>query len=365
MEARGCGRRPSASRIGGHDIAALAALPLAALGRTLDAAVSADDPVAGPLLASIHERLAVLDELGLSHLQLDRSAPSLSEGERNRIRLATQLCGGLSGATFVLDEPSAGLHPEECRRLIGVLTRLRDRGNSVLVVEHDEQIVRAADWIVELGPAAGLGGGELVYSGPLAGLLADDTLDSPTRRQLLSADERRATRPRRDGDGTLVVRGARARNLQEIDARFRRGAFNVVCGLSGAGKSTLVTHTLARALRARLHGAHDRPGAPRGDRGRRGLRQDHRRRQQPHRTDAALEPGHLHEALRRRARALRPGGGGSPAGLRQGPLLLQHGRRTLRALRGRRRPSSWGCTTCPTPRSPARPAAGAASTPRR
>ena len=203
------------------------------------------------------KRTDLLLRLGLGYLTLDRGAPTLSGGEVQRIRLAAQAGSGLRGVLYVLDEPTVGLHPQETSRLLEVLRELRDNGNTVLVVEHDEAVIEAADHIIDLGPGAGIEGGRVLFAGSPDGLAALPPGVSLTRDYLCG--DRRVPEPptRRAGTGALIVSGARKHNLKEIEVSFRLGAFNVVTGLSGAGKSTLVSHILASRLRERRFG----PGA--------------------------------------------------------------------------------------------------------
>lgn len=217
--------------------------------------------VCGQLVAELTRRLGFLREVGLGYLGLDRSSGTLSGGEAQRIRLATQLGSGLTGVLYVLDEPSIGLHAEDTGRLIDALKRLRDRGNTVVVVEHDEEMIRAADWMVELGPGAGKEGGALLGNGPLEGFPAD----SPTRLWL---DEGAATLRQADSvspglpidAGELWIRGAREHNLRGINVRIPLGGIVSVCGPSGSGKSTLADDILLRALRRHFHGGGEVPG---------------------------------------------------------------------------------------------------------
>jgi excinuclease ABC subunit A len=204
--------------------------------------------IAGPILKEVGERLRFLRDVGLDYLTLGRAAGSLSGGEAQRIRLATQIGSRLVGVLYILDEPSIGLHQRDNGRLLETLERLRDLGNTVLVVEHDEDTIRKADYVVDLGPGAGRHGGEVVAVGPVADIIAEP-------RSLTGAylrGERSIPLPegRRkiDDDRALVVRGAREHNLAGLDARFPLGAFVAVTGVSGSGKSTLVNETLYRAL---------------------------------------------------------------------------------------------------------------------
>jgi len=216
--------------------------------------------IAAPILKEVSARLSFLNTVGLGYLELDRSAVTLSGGESQRIRLATQVGAGLSGVLYVLDEPSIGLHPRDHSRLLELLLRLRDIGNSVLVVEHDEATIRAADWIVDIGPGAGAAGGELLASGPLAALLAAPR--SLTGQYLSGQRSIPVPARRRAGNGKrLELRGAREHNLQNLDVSIPLGVFVVVTGVSGSGKSSLVIDTLYPRLAQLLHGARMRAGA--------------------------------------------------------------------------------------------------------
>ncbi len=216
--------------------------------------------IAHQVLKEIRARLKFLVDVGLDYLTLDRTANTLSGGEAQRIRLATQIGSGLMGVLYVLDEPSVGLHQRDNRRLIDTLLRLRDLGNTILVVDHDEETIRSADWIIDIGPGAGAHGGRIVAHGPLETILAEP--ESITGQYL--AGHRRIPRPqhRRPGtQGALVIRGAREHNLKGIDVRVPLGMFVCVTGVSGSGKSTLIDDILHRALAQRLHGVRMRPGA--------------------------------------------------------------------------------------------------------
>jgi len=216
--------------------------------------------IARQILKEIQARLGFLLDVGLDYLTLDRAAGTLSGGEAQRIRLATQIGSGLMGVLYILDEPSIGLHQRDNARLIRTLQRLRDLGNTVIVVEHDEDTIRAADYIVDIGPGAGEHGGEVVVAGTLEDVVAEPR--SLTGRFLAGVERIPVPERRRPGNGkALVVRGARANNLQDIDVRIPLGKFVAVTGVSGSGKSTLVNEILYKALAARLYGARERPGA--------------------------------------------------------------------------------------------------------
>lgn len=208
--------------------------------------------IGGRIVKEIMERLRFLVDVGLDYLTLDRASATLSGGEAQRIRLATQIGAGLMGVLYILDEPSIGLHQRDNERLIATLERLRDLGNTVIVVEHDEDTIRAADFVVDMGPGAGENGGEVVCAGA-----PDDIMACPAsltgqyltgKRMVRLPDERR-----KPGRGALVVRGAKANNLKNVTAKIEFGTFTVVTGVSGSGKSSLVTDTIAPALTNAIH----------------------------------------------------------------------------------------------------------------
>ena len=207
----------------------------------------------------IISRLAFLNNVGLNYLNLSRSAATLSGGEAQRIRLATQIGSGLMGVLYVLDEPSIGLHQRDNDRLIGTLQHLRNLGNTVLVVEHDEDTIRSADWLIDIGPGAGVHGGEIVASGTPAEVAKNK--HSLTGKYLSGVESISVPSKRRKGNGSeVVVKGASEHNLKNIDATIPLGQMVVVSGVSGSGKSTLVNDILAKELQARLHRAHLVPG---------------------------------------------------------------------------------------------------------
>jgi excinuclease ABC subunit A len=216
--------------------------------------------IATPILKEVRARLSFLVDVGLGYLTLDRAAATLSGGEAQRIRLATQIGSGLMGVLYILDEPSIGLHPRDHGRLLATLLRLRDLGNSVLVVEHDEETIRAADWIVDIGPGAGEHGGAVIANGPLQAIL-----DEPRSLtgQFLSGKRRiPVPKRRRKGNGKrLVVKGAREHNLKEITVSLPLGTLICITGVSGSGKSSLVTDTLYPRLAQVFYNAKERPGA--------------------------------------------------------------------------------------------------------
>jgi excinuclease ABC subunit A len=217
--------------------------------------------IAHQIVKEITDRLGFMSNVGLNYLELARAANTLSGGEAQRIRLATQIGSGLQGVLYVLDEPSIGLHQRDNDRLIATLKRLRDLGNTVLVVEHDEDTIRQADYLLDIGPGAGVAGGEVVAAGTPAEVA--NQKDSITGRYLSGAEKIDVPKKRRaiEKDRKLIIRGARENNLKEIDVAFPLGVMTVVSGVSGSGKSTLVNDILAKELSARLHRAQTVPGA--------------------------------------------------------------------------------------------------------
>ncbi|MBF0620010.1 MAG: excinuclease ABC subunit UvrA [Candidatus Omnitrophica bacterium] len=214
--------------------------------------------IAAPILKEINRRLDFCVNVGLEYLTLDRKSSTLSGGEAERIRLATQVGSGLVGVVYVLDEPSIGLHQRDNDRLLASLHALRDLGNTLIVVEHDEDTIRKSDWVIDLGPGAGKLGGEVLYAGPTDGILAAER--SLTGQYL--AGRLRIERPktRRKASAALVIRGAGAHNLKNIDVTIPLGTFVCITGVSGSGKSTLVEEVLYKALAQKFHGAREKPG---------------------------------------------------------------------------------------------------------
>ena len=248
--------------LGGASIADVCRLPIRECDEFLRSVELTDRErqIAERVIKEIHARLGFLLDVGLDYLSLERPSGTLSGGEAQRIRLATQIGAGLVGVLYVLDEPSIGLHQRDNRRLIDTLTRLRDMGNTLIVVEHDEDTIRTADWVVDIGPGAGEHGGQIVVSGPVQQLL--DSPDSLTgaylsgRTSIPTPTTRRARTKGRD----LVVVGAREHNLRGIDVAFPIGCFIAVTGVSGSGKSTLVNDILYTSLAQKLNGARTVPG---------------------------------------------------------------------------------------------------------
>lgn len=218
--------------------------------------------VAEPL-AEIISRLECIEEVGLSYLTLNRACNTLSGGESQRISLVTALGSSLVGSMYILDEPSIGLHPRDTERLIAVLRRLRDIGNTVIVVEHDEEIIKAADMLIDMGPRAGVNGGEIIFQGK-ASDAKEDKLASSLTLQYLCGERRRYGRKRRNWQYSITVKGAMEHNLKDIDVQFPLGVLTVVTGVSGSGKSSLVGDILYPALYRHIHESGEQPGVFRG-----------------------------------------------------------------------------------------------------
>ncbi|MCE3554754.1 excinuclease ABC subunit UvrA [Pseudonocardia sp. RS11V-5] len=247
---------------GDRSIAEVSAMSVSECAEFLDGMVldQRQAMIAGRVLKEIQARLGFLLDVGLDYLSLDRAAGTLSGGEAQRIRLATQIGSGLVGVLYVLDEPSIGLHQRDNRRLIDTLTRLKELGNTLIVVEHDEDTIRAADWAVDIGPGAGEHGGEVVHSGPVAALEAHDTSLTGAylsgRRSIPVPDVRRTLDPER----RLTIVGAREHNLRGLDVDIPLGGLVSITGVSGSGKSTLINDILATVLANKLNGARQVPG---------------------------------------------------------------------------------------------------------
>ncbi|MFJ7777668.1 ABC transporter [Streptomyces yangpuensis] len=244
--------RPEALAVtfAGRTVAELAALALTDLDAVLAGAPSGGE-AARVLADDLRARIAPVTELGLGYLSLDRTAPTLSTGELQRLRLATQLRSGLFGVVYVLDEPSAGLHPADTEALLGVLDRLKEAGNTVFVVEHHLDVVRHADWLVDVGPLAGERGGQVLHSGPPAALAG--VPESATARHLFAAREPAGSaRTVRTPAGEVHLSGVDRHNLRDLGVRFPLGVFTAVTGVSGSGKSTLVGQVLAREVDERI-----------------------------------------------------------------------------------------------------------------
>ena len=253
-----------AVRVAEKNIAEVAAMPIGELTRWINALTpllgERERTIAKAIVKEIAERAGFLVDVGLDYLTVDRTATTLSGGEAQRIRLATQIGSRLVGVLYILDEPSIGLHQRDNARLITTLLRLRDLGNTVLVVEHDEETIRTADWIVDIGPGAGELGGKVVVNGTLKALT--DSKDSITGAFIRGDRAVKIPTTRRKGSGkSIVVKGAREHNLKGLDVEFPLGRLIAVTGVSGSGKSTLVTDILQKAIARKLHGTKERPGA--------------------------------------------------------------------------------------------------------
>jgi len=261
---KGARLRPEARsvRVGGraiHELTALAVRPARDFFATLNFVPSAA-PIGGPIVREIVARLDFLDSVGLDYLTLDRAADTLSGGELQRIRLATGIGSGLVGVCYVLDEPSIGLHPRDNQRLLGALRNLQRQGNTVLVVEHDEAIMRQADHLIDVGPGAGRHGGRIVAQGTPAEV--ERSPDSLTGKYLSGevSIAPPSTRRRMTKTKAIAIEGATANNLKHVDVSFPLSVLTCVCGVSGSGKSSLVHETLAKAVARRINGGGPRPG---------------------------------------------------------------------------------------------------------
>ncbi|HJU56240.1 MAG TPA: excinuclease ABC subunit UvrA [Pyrinomonadaceae bacterium] len=250
-----------AVRLGGRGIADYTAIPIEEAIAAFDRVKlnEREEQIAGLVLREVKDRLRFLETVGLGYLTLDRPSATLSGGEGQRIRLATQIGSQLRGVLYVLDEPSIGLHPRDNQRLLETLCQLRDLGNTVLVVEHDEETIRRADYVVDLGPGAGAHGGEMVAAGTPEEVSCNP--ESVTGLYICGAREIGVPEQRRPPNGkAITVRGARHNNLKDIDVTFPLGLLTVVTGVSGSGKSTLVDDILYRALARHLYGSLAEPG---------------------------------------------------------------------------------------------------------
>ncbi len=294
-----------------------------------------DRAIARLILREIEERLRFLENVGVGYLSMERASATLSGGEAQRIRLATQIGSSLVGVLYILDEPSIGLHQRDNERLIATLERLRDLGNTVLVVEHDEGTMRAADHLIDMGPAAGEHGGHVVAAGT-----ADEVMrvkESLTGQFLARTRTIDVPAKRRKPSGYVEIEGATQHNLRKVDVKVPLGVFCCVTGVSGSGKSSLVNEVLYKAVSNKLHRSRMRPGAHKRVRGIEQLDKIISRRPVADRAHAALQPGDLHRAVRPDPRAVLQDAGGAGARLQAGALLVQRQGRALRGL-PRRRP---------------------------
>ena len=250
-------------KVGGRSITELVDMPVGALKEWVDSLALTPEElgVAQRILTEIRQRLQFLKDVGLEYLTLNRPSNSLSGGESQRINLATSLGSSLVGSLYILDEPSIGLHSRDTDKLIKVLKQLRDLGNTVIVVEHDEEIMRAADWLIDIGPEAGRLGGEIMYNGPAQPLPQDyQGITSHTLDYLTGREQIPVPLSRRPWNSYVEIKGARANNLKGIDVRFPLNVMTCVTGVSGSGKSTLVRDILYCALKRQLDEVADRPG---------------------------------------------------------------------------------------------------------
>jgi len=252
-------------KIHGHDIAALASLQLDQLQKTLEELRFSDqgNHVAAPIIGQISKRTELMRRLGLAYLSLSRESTTLSAGEAQRMRLGVQAGTGLSGILYVFDEPSVGLHPSDTHRLIEVLEDLRNQGNTVVVVEHEEEFLRRADWWIDIGPEAGIDGGRVIHNIDTSGMdqiPEDQVLQSRTLSFLRGIERIDMPASRRRPKAKLSIHGAEENNLKNIDVDFCLETLNVVTGVSGAGKSSLALNVLGNFLRSRRHSSSVKPG---------------------------------------------------------------------------------------------------------
>ncbi len=331
------------------------------LGRRLS---EREGTIAHQLLKEIVARLGFLVDVGLDYLTLDRTSVTLSGGEAQRIRLATQIGTTLMGVLYILDEPSIGLHQRDNAKLIATLTRLRDLGNTVLVVEHDEETIRTADWVVDIGPGAGEHGGEIIANGSAGDRAARAAIDhrgvSPGRtcraRPGKAAPRQRQEAPHQGSPRAQPPRPRPDRAARDVHRRDR--------GLGERQEHARDRRPLP-GPRARAQRVPRAGGCPHFARGREPRRQDHRDRPEPDRSDAALEPGDLRRTLHADPRAVRRRSRVAAARLHPGPLQLQRQGRPLRALQGRRDPEDRDAVPARRLRDRARSATASATTARR
>ena len=251
-------------KIGGKSISDLLEMSIGEVKNFFDNLVLDDyqSGIAGRALKELQDRLTYIDSVGLSYLTLNRPSNTLSGGESQRINLVSSLGSNLVGSLYVLDEPSIGLHPRDTARLISVVERLRDLGNTVLIVEHDEEIIEAADELIDIGPLAGRGGGELVYQGKVRGDIPEKEMErSLTLQYIFGKEKIEVPEKRKRWSSYIEVAGAYEHNLKEIDVKFPLRVFTAVTGVSGSGKSTLVRDILYPALSRRINQLGDKPGA--------------------------------------------------------------------------------------------------------
>ena len=294
--------------------------------------------IAGRILRESGDRLSFLNNVGVDYLSLDRTASTLSGGESQRIRLATQIGSSLVGVLYILDEPSIGLHQRDNARLLSALTRLRDLGNSVLVVEHDEDTIRSADYVIDMGPRAGVHGGRIVAAGAPDDIAGNS--HSLTGAYLSGRKQIEVPRQRRQsGNRIMTVKHARGHNLANITVGFPIGVLTCVTGVSGSGKSTLVIDTLLRALAQQPQSREDAARAARGAGRPATRRQGDRHRPGADRAHAALEPVDVHGRVHAHPRSVREPARVEGARLQAGAVFVQRQGRALRGVPGRRHPA--------------------------
>ena len=253
-------------KVGGktiHELLCMNVSDLLEFFETVDLTES-EHKIADKAIAEIVSRLQYISDVGLAYLTLNRTSNTLSGGESQRINLVTALGSSLVGSLYILDEPSIGLHPRDTERLISVLKRLRDIGNTVVVVEHDEEIMRAADLLIDIGPKAGVFGGEIVFNGKIGDPVSDETNARSLTLQYLNGERSRYVRSRRKSDYHIMVEGAMEHNLKDINVKFPLNVLTVVTGVSGSGKSSLVGDILYPAVYRHLNQAGSPPGTFRG-----------------------------------------------------------------------------------------------------
>ena len=329
-----------AVRVKGRTVSEYVGLPISEAVRVFDTLELTDREalIASRILREIRDRLHFLNDVGVGYLTLGRSAATLSGGEGQRIRLATQIGSNLTGVLYVLDEPSIGLHQRDNRALLSTLARLRDLGNTVVVVEHDEETIRTADYVIDLGPGAGEHGGHVIFQGTPAELSTDGNGSLTGRVSARRADDQDAAHragPRRAAQ--IVIKGARENNLKDIDVALPLGVLTTVTGVSGSGKSTLINDILYKALARVLYRAADEPGAHTSIDGIELVDKVIQIDQSPIGRTPRSNPGDLHRPVHVHPRAVCDAARRQGARLPAGALLVQRQGRTLRGVPGRRR----------------------------